>query len=118
MTVKVVTDSTSDLPPRLAEELGITVVPVYVNFGDKVYRDRIDISEDEFYQKLQNDPVHPNTEPPTPQDFTAVYQKLSPDADGIISIHLSSKLSATFNSALLAKDLVETECPIIADGLH
>ncbi len=112
MTVKVVTDSTSDLPPRLAEELGITVVPVYVQFGKDVYRDRVDISEDEFYQRLLSDPIHPSTEPPTPQDFVAVYQKLSQEADGIISIHLSSKLSATSNSALLAKDLVETECPI------
>ncbi|MFC2016167.1 DegV family protein [Chloroflexota bacterium] len=112
MKIKIVTDSTSDLPPRLAEELGITVVPVYVHFGDKVYRDRVDISEDEFYQRLQSDPIHPTTEPPTPQDFAAVYQKLSQDADGIISIHISSKLSATSNSALLAKELVETECPI------
>ncbi|MFC2024790.1 DegV family protein [Chloroflexota bacterium] len=112
MTIKVVTDSTSDLPPQLAEELGITVLPAYVQFGSKVYRDRVDISEDEFYQKLQNDPIHPSTEPPTPQDFAEVYQKLSQEADGIISIHISSKLSATSNSALLAKDLVETECPI------
>jgi len=112
MTVKVVTDSTADLPPQLAEELGIIVVPVYVQFGSKAYRDRVDISEDEFYQRLQSDQIHPTTEPPTPQDFVAVYQKLSQEADGIISIHLSSKLSATSNSALLAKDLVETGCPI------
>ncbi|MFC1954388.1 DegV family protein [Chloroflexota bacterium] len=112
MTIKVVTDSTSDIPPRLAEELGITVVPVYVRFGEMVYRDRVDITGDDFYQKLQNDPVHPITEPPTPQDFAAVYQKLAQDANGIISIHISGKLSATTNSALLAKDLVETECPI------
>ena len=112
MTVKIVTDSTSDLPPRLAEELGITVVPVYVQFGSKVYRDRVEISEDELYQRLLSDPIHPSTEPPTPQDFAEVYQKLSQEADGIISIHISSKLSATCNSALLAKDLVETECPI------
>ena len=48
MTIKIVTDSTADLPPQLAKELGITVVPVYVRFGDKVYRDRVDVSEDEF----------------------------------------------------------------------
>ncbi|GAH68837.1 unnamed protein product, partial [marine sediment metagenome] len=52
MTVKVVTDSTADLPPQIAEELGITVVPVYLRFGEKVYRDGVDISQDEFYQKL------------------------------------------------------------------
>lgn len=112
MTVKVVTDSTSDLPPRLTEELGITVVPAYVQFGNSVYRDRVDISEDELYQRLLSDPVHPSTEPPTPQDFAAVYRRLSQEADAIISIHISSKLSATCNSALLGKEMVETDCPI------
>ncbi len=86
MNVKIVTDSTADLPPRLVEELGITVVPAYVKFGGEVYRDRVDISEDEFYQRLLSDPIHPNTEPPTPQDFADVYQRLSQEADGIISI--------------------------------
>jgi len=112
MKVKIVTDSTADLPPSLAEELGITVVPVYVKFGGEVYRDRVDISEDEFYQRLLSDPFHPSTEPPTPQDFADVYQKLSQEADGILSIHISSKISATCNSARRGKELVETEYPI------
>jgi len=112
MPVKVVTDSTADLPDQLVQELGITVVPVYLRFGDKVYRDRVDISEDEFYERLTHDPVHPNTTQPTPQDFADVYQKLSQEAEGIISIHVSGKLSGTCNSALMAKDMLETECPI------
>ena len=58
MTVKIVTDSTADLPPQLAQELGITVVPVYVRFGDKVYRDGVDISQDELYRKLVESPIH------------------------------------------------------------
>ena len=112
MEIKIVTDSTADLPPRLAEELGITVVPAYVKFRGEVYRDRVEISEDEFYQRLLSDPVHPSTEPPAPQDFANVYQKLSQEADGIISIHVSSKISATCNSALRGKELAEVECPI------
>jgi DegV family protein with EDD domain len=112
MPVKVVTDSTADLPPTLAEELGITVVPIYVRFGDKVYRDRVDISEDDFYERLTRDPVHPNTTQPTPQDFADVYQKLSQEAEGIISIHISAKLSGTYNSALQAKEMIEGKCPI------
>ncbi|UCG10751.1 MAG: DegV family protein [Dehalococcoidia bacterium] len=112
MKVKIVTDSTADLPPQLASELGITVVPAYVRFGDEVYRDRIDISEDEFYQRLSSDPVHPTTEPPTPQDFAEVYQKLSAEADGIVSIHISSKLSATYNSALRGVEILGKEFPI------
>ena len=112
MTVKIVTDSTADLPDELVKALGITVVPVYVRFGEEVLRDRVDISEDEFYNRLQHDPVHPNTTQPTPQDFVDVYQKLSADADGIVSIHLTTKLSGTYNSALMAKDTLETKCPI------
>jgi DegV family protein with EDD domain len=112
MNFKIVTDSTADLPPQLADELGVTVVPAYVRFKNEVYRDRIDISEDEFYQRLLTDPIHPSTEPPTPQDFADVYQKLSQKADGIVSVHISSKLSATCNSALRGKELIETECPI------
>ncbi|TES84916.1 MAG: DegV family protein [Dehalococcoidia bacterium] len=112
MTVKIVTDSTADLPDELVKEMGITVVPVYVRFGEEVLRDRVDISEDEFYERLTHDPVHPNTTQPTPQDFVDVYQKLVQGADGIVSIHLTGKLSGTCNSALMAKDMMETKCPI------
>jgi DegV family protein with EDD domain len=112
MTVKIVTDSAADLPPTLAEELGITVVPVYLRFGDEVYRDRVDISEDEFYHRLLHDPIHPSTTQPSLQDFADTYQKLSQEADGIISIHITSRLSGTYNSAIQGKKLVEDRCPI------
>jgi len=107
MTVRIVTDSTADLPPQIAEELGITVVPVYLRFGDKVYRDRVDISEDEFYQKLVESPIHPTTSQPTPADFADAYSRLSLEADEVVSIHLSSKVSGTYNSALQGRELVE-----------
>ena len=112
MTIKIVTDSTADIPPALAKELGITVVPLYVRFGKESFHDRVDITEDEFYQRLTSDPIHPNTSQPTPQDFVEVYQELSSQADGIVSIHITDKLSGTCNSALQAKELVETNCPI------
>ena len=112
MTVKIVTDSSADLPAQLVQELGITIVPLYVRFGEKVYRDRVDISEDEFYQRLLHDPVHPSTIQPTPQDFANVYQKLSLEADGIVSIHISAKLSGTCNSALQGKEMIGKGCPI------
>jgi DegV family protein with EDD domain len=112
MAVRIVTDSTADLPPQLVKELGITVVPIYVRFGEKVYRDGVDISGDEFYQSLENTTVHPSTVQPGPQDFLEVYRKLSPKADGIVSIHISTKLSGTYNSAMMAKDMLERGCPI------
>jgi DegV family protein with EDD domain len=112
MLVKIITDSSADLPDQLIEELGITVVPLYVRFGEEVHRDRVSISEDEFYQRLESDPVHPTTVQPGPQDFLEVYQKASAGADGIVSIHISSKLSGTVNSALMAKDMLEGGCPV------
>ncbi|MFC1937201.1 DegV family protein [Chloroflexota bacterium] len=112
MTVKIVTDSSADLPVQMAQELGITVVPLYVRFGEEVYRERVDITDDQFYHRLINGPIHPVTSQPTPQDFADAYQKLSAEADGIVSIHISSKLSGTHNSAVQGKAMLEKACPI------
>lgn len=112
MAIKIITDSSADMPAELAEELGITVVPLYVRFGDEVYRIQVDISQDEFYHRLLHGSVHPTTIQPSPQDFVNVYQKLAEEADGIVSIHLSSKLSGTHSSALQAKEQIEKRCPI------
>jgi DegV family protein with EDD domain len=111
VVVKIVTDSSADIPEKIAKDLDISVVPLYVRFGEQVYRDRIDISEDDFYQRLTRDTIHPSTIQPSPQDFTNVYKNLAKDADGIVSIHISSKLSGTWNSASQAKESI-TECPI------
>jgi len=112
MTVKIVTDSSADLPAELAQELGITVVPLYVRFGEEVYREQVDISLDEFYQKLEHGSIHPVTIQPSPQDFATAYQEVAPGADGIVSIHISSKLSGTYNAALQGKTMMEKGCPI------
>jgi len=112
MAFKIVTDSTADLPVELTTKLNITVVPEYVRFGNQVYRDRLDISEDEFYQRLLHESIYPGTSQPTPQDFANLYRELSKEADGIISIRLTGKLSGTCNSALRGKELAETKCPI------
>lgn len=112
MTIRIVTDSSADLPAAVVQELGISVVPLYVRFGDKIYQERVDISDEEFYHELLHGTVHPVTIQPRPQDFAEVYQKLSEEADGIVSIHISSKLSGTLNSALQAKKMLESKCPI------
>jgi len=116
--VKIVTDSTCDVPPHLMKELGITVVPVYTVFGDKSYRDRVDINDDEFYYKLTHDSIHPTTSVPTPKDFAEVYNRLAEQTDEIVSIHLTSKESGTYNSAVLGKELVTRKCRIeVIDSL-
>jgi DegV family protein with EDD domain len=112
MTVRIVTDSTSDIPAQMADDLGISVVPLYARFGDKVYRDRVDISETEFYDKLLHNPTHPKTSQPSLQDFLSVYERLANETDGIISIHISSKFSGTCDSALQAKKQMAGNCPI------
>jgi DegV family protein with EDD domain len=118
MTVKVVTDSTCDIPPQLMQDLGIAVVPIYVVFGDKSYRDKLDIGDDEFYEKLIHGPVHPSTSIPTPKDFADVYNRLAKETDEIISIHITSRESGTYNAALLAKELVTRKCRIdVVDSL-
>lgn len=112
MAVKVVTDSTADISPEVAQASGITVVPVYVQFGDEVYRDGVDISKDVFYEKLLASFVHPSTSPPTPEDFAQVYSDCSKEADSIISIHISAKVSGTYNSALQGKKMAKGKCQI------
>lgn len=107
MTVKIVTDSGSDITQEEARQLGITVVPVYLRFGDRVYRDGVDIDADEFYQKLVTSPVHPTTSSPSPGDFAKVYEGVAQEGDGIVSIHITGKHSATCNAALLGKEIVE-----------
>jgi DegV family protein with EDD domain len=92
--VRVVTDSTSDLPPELAREHGIHILPVLVLFGDRVYHDGVDLKAKEFYEMLEKGPVHPRTNPTPKADFLDVYRTLAPQKD-IVSVHISEKLSQT-----------------------
>jgi DegV family protein with EDD domain len=112
MAVKIVTDSLSDITDDLARELGITVVPLYVRFGEEVFRDRVEMTTDEFYHKLVHGDTFPTTTQPPPGDFVDVYKKLAKKTDEILVIVVSSKLSGTYQSALQAKDIVEEKCRI------
>lgn len=107
MVVKIVTDSASDLPKSVAEMLKISVVPLCVRFGQETYRDRIDMSAEEFYKRLAEDQRHPATSTAPPNDFLEVWQTLLAEgADEIISITVSSKLSAVYGTALQAKEIM------------
>lgn len=106
MTVAVVVDSTADIPHSIRDELGIAVVPLTLMFGNESFRDGIDMTSDQFYQRLVASNVHPTTSQPSPGAFAEVYEKLAQDHDGIISIHLGGKLSGTARSAEQAKELV------------
>ena len=118
MTVKIIPDSLSDITFDLAEELGVTVVPLTVSFGRDSFLDRVTMTTDEFYHRLTYDPIWPTTTQPPPGTFAEVYNKLAKETDEILVVVVSSKLSGTYDSALNAKSMVEGECRIeVIDSL-
>jgi len=105
--VGIVTDSTADIPENLVQELGITVVPLKVIFDDQeVLRDGVDIKAEEFYPRLQKAKNLPRTSQPTPAEFAAAYEDLAAKYETIISIHISSKMSGTIQSARTGAQMV------------
>jgi DegV family protein with EDD domain len=112
MTVRVVTDSTSDLPHDVLEELSIACVPLTVLFGNEAYRDGIDLTTDQFFQKLVESRVAPSTSQPSVGEFQQVYERLAVEADGIVSVHIGARLSGTVATAILARDSMHSRCPI------
>jgi DegV family protein with EDD domain len=112
MKIQVITDSTADMPERMVKELGIRVVPIYLRFGEKTYRDGVDMTRDEFYSMLASSPFHPATSQPNPEDFASVYKEYGDSTEGIVSIHISSKISGTYNSAMIAQKTLNSRHPV------
>src|SRR5579859_854107 len=105
MAVRIVTDSTSDIPIAQAETLSISIVPLTVFFGEEAYLDNVELDNAGFYRKLQESSSLPRTSQPSPAAFQETFIRLIKEgADGILSIHLSSKLSGTYQSACTARD--------------
>ena len=104
MAIRIVTDSCSDLPPGVARDNDVTVVPLYVNIGGETYRDGVDIDADRFYSLQERLPGLPTTSQPPVGDFADVYRRLLDEGHRIVSIHISAKLSGTLNSATQAKE--------------
>jgi DegV family protein with EDD domain len=110
--VAVVTDSVADVPPHLVEKFGITVVPLNLAFGSETYFDGVDITPDQFYEKLKTTTVMPTTSTPSPSSFTEVYDSLAERSDGIVFIGISTSLSATCASALEGIKLMKKQCRV------
>ncbi len=105
MAVRIVTDSTADIPPEQAKALGITVVPLTVFFGDEAYLDGIELDNASFYRKLATSKVTPRSSQPSPAAFLEAFTNLINDgADGILAVLVSAKLSGTFQSACTGRD--------------
>ena len=105
--VAIVSDSTADLPPALAAGRSIKIVPLTLNFDGEVLLDGVDITPSEFYRRLPHATTHPTTSQPSPGRFAEAYAALLADHDAVVSIHISEKLSGTFESAQQAADMTD-----------
>jgi DegV family protein with EDD domain len=114
--IAIVTDSTADLPPELTKARGITVVPLTLNFDGKSLLDGVDIQPDEFYRRLHSVTTHPTTSQPSPGRFAEVYKSLLTDHDAVVSIHISQKLSGTYESARQAAGMTDPQRVRVIDS--
>jgi DegV family protein with EDD domain len=118
MVVKIVTDSLGDIPSEVAEELGITVIPVNVTFGNLSYRDGVDLTTEQFYDKLAHSKVLPTTIVPPLGVFVDTYDRLAEETGEIAVITNSHKLSASYEAALQAKEQTKRKCRVeVIDSL-
>jgi DegV family protein with EDD domain len=117
--VKIVTDSTCDIPAEIIEKFGIGIVPINILFGTETFRDRVDITPEQFYKRLVESKVFPTTAAQSPGHFAEMFTALSKQTDEILVILFSSKISATYESAIQAKALVGNIANIeIVDSLQ
>lgn len=114
--VRIITDSTSDFSPARAQELGIQVVPLQVHFGAECYRDGVDITNREFYEKLAASQELPTTSQVNPDQFAQVFQACVDAGDEAVGLFISSKLSGTCQSAMIARSMVDEERIFVVDS--
>lgn len=107
--VQIVTDSTSDLPSDLVRAHGISIVPLTVAFGKQVFRDRVDIQPGQFYKRLTEDKAHPVSSPPTREELAGRYREYLAQGHDVVSLHISARLSKTFEHAKAAADEVQMD---------
>lgn len=116
--IKIITDSSADLPKEVFDKLDITVLPLRINFGEDSYFDGIDINRDVMFKKIEEDTsVFPNTSQVTPVRFEEAFRKyLSEGYDKILCINLSSGMSGTYQSACLAKNMIDSDDIYVMDS--
>lgn len=110
--VKILADSSCDVTPEEAKKLGITIIPMNITFGDKIYRQNIDLSAADFYQKLSESATQPMTTQLTPFELEEIYKEATEDGSEVVAIHLSSALSGTYQSAYIASCQVTGVFPV------
>jgi DegV family protein with EDD domain len=117
--VRIVTDSTSDLPPELRERYEIVTVPLTMQFGNDIYKDDVDLTPTEFFAKQEAGPPYPTTAQPPVGVFEETFRQLkAAGATGICAVIFSAKLSGTYNSAALAAQGVAADIPVEVIDTH
>lgn len=106
-SIALVTDSLSDLTPEIISEYDVKIVPIRILFGEEVFKDRVDITDEQFYERLRRSDVMPKTSQPSPAEFEEVYKELLKSHDHVVSIHISIKLSGTLQSATIAREALD-----------
>ncbi len=114
--VRLVTDSTADLPQEWADRLGVLVVPLRVHFGEESYRDGLDLPDEEFYRRLEAGDL-PSTSQPPVGEFRRTYERAAGGGGEVVSVHLASGLSGTCQAALLAAEQVDAQVQVVDSGL-
>ena len=117
MAVKFIIDSAADIIPSECEVLGITHLPLKVLFGEEEFADSVTISHGEFYEKLTSNPNHPTTSQVSPAEFEAAYERVTAGGDEAVVITISSKLSGTYQSAVIASEDYEGKV-FVVDSLN
>lgn len=107
MKVAVMTDSTAYIPAHIRQELNIHMVPLSVLFGDSSYQEEVDITTEEFYKKIKEEPELPKTSQPSIGNITDKLEELAQDYDAVISVHLSSGISGTYQAVISAGEMVD-----------
>jgi len=116
--VKILTDSSCDLSPARCEELGVEMLPLTVNFGEESFRANIDISNDAFYQKLATVSELPKTAQITPAFFEQIFKEYKESGDDVVCLFISSRMSGTLQSAVVAKDIIGAANIFLPDTLN
>jgi DegV family protein with EDD domain len=111
--IRIVMDSAGDIPEDWCNEYDVHVIPVNIQFENKTYQQGVDLSNDEFYALADKTGVIPKTSQPTPQQFIDFYNRIAEASDTILSLHVTSKLSGTFNSAVLAAQELKNKLKVI-----
>lgn len=114
--IKIITDSTADLSKEIYDKYDVEVLPLLINFGEESYLDGVEINPDKVFERIEKEDILPTTAQVTPNRFVEAYKKYLSEGYKIISIHMSSVMSGTYQSACIAKEMLETEDIVVIDS--